>query len=341
MSQIFQKPIYPFDPIWSVDALSRAIHTELTELVAIAGVADRSYRRVKMEPGSTREVFSALPRLKIVQKRIKEEILQHVKFPDYLTGSVRGRDYVTNAKLHTGAHILICEDVTKFFPSVSAAKVWDIWRHFFGFSNEVADLLTALTTKSGGLPQGANTSSYLANLVLWRDEPKLHAKLAEQSITYSRYVDDISISATSFLAPTMQERIIADVYGMLRRNGLSAKRKKHEIFSRSHRMIVTKVIVNEKPSWSRDRRSAVRTQVYELEQRVKSGVHDNNLRKFADSTANLVGQLGRFHERDANFLRARVRAARKILNEESITTFATSTSQKPPLPSNNGLPWES
>ncbi|MGJ7538571.1 MULTISPECIES: reverse transcriptase family protein [unclassified Variovorax] len=314
MSLILSKPSYPFDPIWTSEKLAKALRIELAELEAIAAVADRSYRPVRMGPGSTREVFSAKPRLKAIQRRIKEAILQRVRFPEYLTGSVKGRDYVTNARLHAGARFLICEDVSKFFPSVSAERAWDIWRHFFGFGDEVARLLTKLTTKAGTLPQGASTSSYLANLVLWRDEPYLQAKLAEHGLTYSRYVDDMAMSSKLYITPAEQERIIADVYGMLRRNGLSAKRKKHEISSSSQRMIVTKVIVNVKPSWSKARRSAVRTQVYELEKRVTAEDIGAELHKFADRTANLVGQLGRFHVREAGLLRARVRKAREVMN---------------------------
>ncbi|WPG36220.1 reverse transcriptase family protein [Variovorax sp. EBFNA2] len=324
MSLILSKPSYPFDPIWTSEKLAKALRTELAELEAVAAVADRSYRPVQIEPGSTREVFSAKPRLKAIQRRIKEVILQRVGFPEYLTGSVKGRDYITNAKLHAGARILICEDVSKFFPSVTAERVHDIWRHFFGFGDEVARLLTKLTTKAGTLPQGASTSSYLANLVLWRDEPHLQAKLAEHGLTYSRYVDDMAMSSNLYITPAEQERIIADVYGVLRRNGLSAKRKKHEISSSSQRMIVTKVIVNVKPSWSKARRSAVRTQVYELEKRVASGGDGTDLRKFADRTSNLVGQLGRFHAREAGLLRARVRNARETIYAAAQAFDATS-----------------
>lgn len=307
---------------------------------AIAALADRSYRRVELEPGSTREVFCAKPKLKEIQSRIKFAILKRVSFPNYLTGSLKGRDYITNARLHSGARVLICEDVTKFFPSVSAEKVFDIWRHFFGFSDQVAELLTRLTTKAGSLPQGASTSSYLANLVLWREEPLLEAKLAEHGITYSRFVDDMSMSCKRNLKPEEIERVIADVYGMLRKNGLSAKRKKHEVFTSSERMIVTKVLVNAKPSWNSHRRAAVRTQVHALEQRVSSGETGAELYRFVDRTGNLVGQLGRFHKREAELLRQRVRRAREILRARG-ATFTTTSSLRPQTDAeSSSLPWE-
>ena len=100
-----------------------------------------------------------------------------------ISGYQKDKSYRTNAALHAGAKIVICEDVEGFFPSTSAARVYDIWRYFFGCTDTVGELLTKLTTKEGALPQGAITSSYLANLAFWRDEPMLHASLAEAAGT--------------------------------------------------------------------------------------------------------------------------------------------------------------
>src|SRR5258708_36650911 len=108
-------------------------------------------------------------------------IFSKVVFPDYLQGSLAGRDYVTNASLHAKKKILICEDVKRFFPSVGAIYIEQVWRDCLGFAPDVARLLTKLTTKGGYLPQGAITSSFLANLVLWRHEPLLHAKLKQRA----------------------------------------------------------------------------------------------------------------------------------------------------------------
>src|SRR2546430_3892167 len=43
--------------------------------------------------------------------------------------------------------ILICEDVKRFFPSVGAIYIEQVWRDCLGFAPDVARLLTKLTTK--------------------------------------------------------------------------------------------------------------------------------------------------------------------------------------------------
>lgn len=317
MALYLRKPNYPFKPIRSIPALAKALRLDVEVLISTADRANDNYRSVNPPPGSTRQTFDALGQLKNIHRRIKQVFFARVIFPDYLHGSLKGCDYVTNASLHTNKQILICEDVKKFFPSVAADRVDDVWCGFFGFSPEVAQLLTKLTTKDGVLPQGAIPSSYLANLVLWRYEPLLHAKFAERGITYSRYVDDMAMSSTSHLDKKMQTWIIAQVYGMLRKVGLSAGRAKHEIFPATKPMIATKLTVNRKPSLSPKKRSQVRAQVRQVEMAQSSGFPTETVRELANKAAQRVGQLGRFHITQAGHLKARVKAVRASLPMES------------------------
>lgn len=311
MSLTLIKPNYRCEPIRSIAALARALRFDEAALVAAAAKANISYRPVPPKPGSTRETFDALGTLKVIHRRIKDTIFTQVYFPDYLQGSLKQRDYVSNARKHANQQILICEDVKKFFPSIKAAKVQDVWCAFFGFSLPVAELLTQLTTKDGSLPQGSITSSYLANLVLWRDEPLLQAKMAVKGIMYSRYVDDMVMSSKKHLTKCDQTRAIAQVYGMLRKNGLSAKRNKHEIFSATEPMIATKLIVNRKPSLPSKKRSQVRAQVRQLEQSFAATQAPEKLIHLADKASQRVGQLGRFHPNEASKLRNRIKAVRE------------------------------
>lgn len=324
MALLLNKPSYPCKPIKSIAALARTLRLDEQVLISVAERADTSYRTVRPKPGSTRQTFDAKGVLKEIHRKIKERFFLKVQFPDYLHGSLKGCDYVTNASLHTNKQILICEDVRSFFPSVKADRVEDVWRNFFHFSEEVSRLLTALTTKDGALPQGAITSSYLANLVLWRDEPLLQAKLAALGITYSRYVDDMVLSSSVHLTKAEQSHLIAQVYGMLRKNGLSAKRQKHEVFSATEPMIATKLIVNKKPSLDPRKRSQIRAQVHQLELAQKAGEDTRIIRDLANKAAQRVGQLGRFHPREAEQLRARIRAVRDVLPVEAGTTITTS-----------------
>ena len=52
-----------------------------------------------------------------------------------------------------------------------------------------------LTTRHGGLPQGAYTSSRIADLVLYKMDRRLSQLCHEHDITYTRYADDLSFSS--------------------------------------------------------------------------------------------------------------------------------------------------
>lgn len=313
MSLPLIKPIYPCEPIKSIAKLALALGSTESILLEVASKASQSYRKVPvLKGGKTRLTFEALGKLKSIQKLIQERILSRVEFPDYLQGSIKGRDYVTNARLHANKKIVICEDVEKFFPSVKSELINDVWKYFFCFSEDVALLLTQLTTMNGAIPQGTSTSSYLANLVLWRHEPLVQARLATMGIAYSRYVDDMAMSSTAFISKEKQSEAIAMVYGMLRRHGLSASRGKHEVFSNSGRMVVTKLLVNQKPSLGRVKKLKIRSQVQRAENLSKTkGATHPEAKAALRKAAQAVGQMGRFHPSSAQSLKKKIKKVQK------------------------------
>lgn len=299
-------PFYKGTPIRKLTSLAAALGYTLHRIEYVASRANKLYRLAHAEPksdGTIRQTFDAQPLLKDIHSRIKTEILDRVVFPAYLTGSLKGRDYKSNAELHAGAAIVIAEDIGSFFPSTTSDKIFDIWRHFFRFSEPIARLLTALTTKDGALPQGAITSPQLANLVFWRDEPGLQAKLEADGITYSRFVDDVTVSAVAKVPPEKKTELVRAIYGLMQRCGFKPKRTKHELKTQRERMAVTKLTVNKKASLPKEQRSRIRSEVHHLEMKAAQ------LPIEASELASVLGKvhhLARFHPGDARSLKARL-----------------------------------
>jgi hypothetical protein len=267
------------------------------------------YRRVpqRKKDGSTRETWDAYRKLKRVQGYIKSRILDHVRFPLYLHGGIRDRenprDYARNAALHAGQSVLINEDVADFFPSTTAEQIDEIWRVVFRFPDDVATCLTKLTTRRGALPQGAITSNHLANLAFYREEPLLEAHLKARGLRYSRLTDDISISSSLRIAPTVKSDIVRAVYGMLHRAGYTPKRQKHSLFTQKGSMRVNNLVVNCRAALPRTERDTIRAQVERLI--VANARHDGP----TEAAAHVIGRLGklaRFHPAKAEKLKARL-----------------------------------
>lgn len=111
------------------------------------------------------------------------------------------RSCKAHAQIHCNKKILINEDILDFYPTTSYELVKRVWKHQFNFSDTVAEILTKITTYSGQLPQGWKTSSYIANLALLPIEAHLVELLENKGYSYSRFIDDITVSSPTFISP--------------------------------------------------------------------------------------------------------------------------------------------
>lgn len=288
-----------------METLAEMLNLTVPQLGKLAANAHRMYRpgphQLKSD-GTPRETWDAQPQLKGVQEILKVRLLQRVQFPLFLQGSIRDkenpRDYVRNAAFHTQKGCVVTLDIANFFPSVTAECIKDVWLNFFRFDNTVADILTALTTKDGYLPQGAKTSSYLANLVFWRSEHELVEHLGRSGWTYSRLVDDVTISITRKPSKAELTKVNKTVIGYLQRHGYSIKRSKHEIFHQNRPMMVNNLIVNDRTALPENKRHKIRAQVHTLNQQIAAGEVPNL--KFVRSTEGKIAMLRRFHPENSN-----------------------------------------
>lgn len=269
-------PVYPHNPIVKPEHLALLLNVSLETLQKLANSTSNLYRSVpqKKKDGSLRMTYDAHPALKTVQHNIVTKILHKVKFPHYLHGGIRDRDYprdqLSNALQHAGVSVLILDDIADFYPSLNEKVVFDIWLRFFRFSPDVAELLTRLTTYQGEIPQGAKTSSYLANLAFWEVEGALVEELQTMGLTYSRFVDDVTLSARTPIPKHVKTKVRSMVYGMLASKGCRPKRSKSSIFRKGQQLMVTGLVTNSKiPAIGKTERRRIRAAVHNLEKVVQ------------------------------------------------------------------------
>lgn len=133
-------------------------------------------------------------RLKNIQKQINRYILSKILIPDYIFGGTKGKDNVLNAKQHQGEKFKFITDLTNFFPSITNKMVYEMFIRY-NFSPDVASILTKLTTYKGHIPQGAPTSTYIANLVFTKTGNELEKLAKGHNITFTSFVDDLTFSS--------------------------------------------------------------------------------------------------------------------------------------------------
>lgn len=232
-----KKPAYSSKPIGSLDALSRALNVDARLLRCISDRISSLYYKftVQKKDGTDRYVVSPNRDLKFLQKRINRQIFSKVVYPDYLYGGIAERDYVKNALAHKNAKALIALDVKNFYPSISKGKVKLLFQRFFNFPVDVAESLAKICTLNGEVPQGACTSSHIANLIFYDSEPTLAEHLMSRGYVYTRLLDDICISNPrgDFSKDTISD-IIKRVRAMLLKEGMKLKEEKTRITRRSN-----------------------------------------------------------------------------------------------------------
>lgn len=207
--------------------LAYVLKVDLSEINSIIANIDKFYyekRKVKTKDDGTpktkngviqiRVLNPSLKRLKTIQERIQENIFQQMILPNYAYGGVKGKDNISNAKKHQGNKFIFTTDLANFFPSIRNKNVFDMFR-LNGFSPTVSSCLTKLTTYKGRIPQGAPTSTMLANLVFVKTGKNLLALSKSHQLVFTSFVDDLTFSCkTDFkdISNLILEAIKADGY---------------------------------------------------------------------------------------------------------------------------------
>lgn len=303
-------PTYPHKPIGSLNVLAKVLGLDISQLQFLTEHSNEYFFIAKTEKksdGSLRVTYDVKPKLKSIHRKIAEELLKKVSYPEYLQGSLPKRDYLQNANKHTDSKCIITEDIKNFFPSIKKDIVISIWKNIFHFPEDVSELLSELVTYKGSLVQGCVVSSYIANLVLWRTEPELVLNLSKKGFLYTRYVDDISISSKRPFTTEEKTAIIKNIHTMLKSIGVKLNRRKHEIMPRNSRQKIHRINVNSsQATMPKKERDKVEAAVHQCEQQYKNYFATDEYKKLFNSTLGRVNTLSRLHEKQGILLKERL-----------------------------------
>lgn len=308
---------YKLSPISRISALARELGVTESELRHLVGRANSLYvpgPKFKKTDGTYRYTYKALPNLCVVQKRLVKRIFRNVAFPEYLQGAiydpVSPRSYIKDAGFHSGARYVIKADIANFFSSITTDHVTALWTDFFRFSDDVARYPTALVTKDGFAAQGLSTSTYISNLVFWDIEPSVFSRLEIRHLTYSRYIDDVTVSTRKSIGTRTKTYAISQITGMFSRKGFRVKRSKLHILNSSNRMTVHNLTVNRVISLVKQKKAQLRSAVRQIEFRYPDEMDTEQYDKDWNKVASRIGHAKQFHPAFANTLRSRLEQVR-------------------------------
>ncbi|HIF9399213.1 TPA: retron St85 family RNA-directed DNA polymerase [Photobacterium damselae] len=206
-------------------------------------ISSNSLYRVYKTPkksGGFREIAQPCRELKAVQSWILRNILDKLNCSPYSKGFEKGRSILNNAQPHIGASYLLSIDLENFFPSIKSFKVYGVFRSI-GYNKEMCKLLTNLCTYHDYLPQGAPSSPKLANLTCSRLDDRIHGYAGPKGITYTRYADDITLSANTAIKIEKAKAFIGTI---IHDEGLKVNKSKTKICGTKRQKKVTGLVLS-------------------------------------------------------------------------------------------------
>jgi RNA-directed DNA polymerase len=270
--------------ITTLGDLAEVLHLDPDDLGWLLSRKTEHYRhhwRVKPKTGSLRMIESPKELLKFAQRQVLRKILSAIPPHEAAQGFRAGGSVRTFVAPHTGKALLMRFDLEDFFPSISAARVLQVFLTV-GYPEAVARALTRLTTHAvppavvgekslawaarrrlatPHLPQGAPTSPALANLSAFRLDCRLAGLATVGGADYTRYADDLLFSGGEEFARQSQ-RFVTTVGAILLEEGFAPNHRKTRVLRRGQKQHAAGLVINEKPNIDRrefDRLKAIFT----------------------------------------------------------------------------------
>ena len=211
---------------------------------------------IRKRAGTARIINAPHGSLKIVQQKLNQ-VLQAVYRPMAPAhGFARDRSIVSNAKRHVGRRWVFNLDLENFFPTIHFGRVLGMFSgRTYRLPRPAALALAQICCYQGALPQGAPTSPVVSNMVCGPLDIQLRGFAASHYCQYTRYADDITLSANRPDIPAAIAEITVDgikvgddIRRLIESNSFKINEAKVRFRPRSSRQEVTGLVTNAFPN---------------------------------------------------------------------------------------------
>jgi RNA-directed DNA polymerase len=272
---------------------------------------------VHSRKGRVRLLERPRPRMRALQRRVLHEVLDQVPQHEAAHGFVRHRSVATFATPHLGHEVVLRMDLESFFASVTAGRVFGIFR-MMGYAEPVAHALTGLATTTTPLavrrvtpqalrdedvegrrrllnrlarphlPQGSPSSPALANLATHALDRRVAGLAAAAGASYTRYADDLALSLDGPGAQRRARRLAAMIRTIAAEEGFRVNEPKTTVATWSHRQLLCGVVVNDRLTVPRAEYDRLRAVLHNCRQ---SDPESQNRDGVPDFRSHLLGRI--------------------------------------------------
>jgi len=224
--------------------------------------------------GGLREVAQPAREVKAIQRWLIRRLAPLLPLHDAATAYRTGASIRQNAQRHVASNYMLKMDFRNFFPSIVGA---DIVRHLERYCGEIYDasaikliayVCTWARNRQGPLRLciGAPSSPLLSNSVMFDFDVRLAATAQADGVSYSRYADDLALSATNSGALSIYPSLVLEISERLDYPRLAINEQKTVFASRAGRRVITGITLtaDHKISIGRERKRAIRAMYHRM-----------------------------------------------------------------------------
>ena len=297
-------------PLWKTEAdVAAALGISVKELYfyAIHRERDRFFNYIRFaipkRGGGHRVIMAPKRRLKALQRRLLELLVNKLPVSEHAHGFRAGRGTRSNAEPHVGQKMVIRVDLKNFFPTVTFGRVHG-YLIALGYGFPVATSLACLMTEAERQPvelengtlvhvpvtnrhcvQGAPTSPALCNALVMKLDRRIAGLARKFGVNYTRYADDLTFSGP--LDHKQAFGLTQAVRRIVEAEGFIVNADKTLLLSHARRQTVTGAVVNQTLGLSRQERRRLRAMLHHESQ--GKPLHDAG--KQPATSAQLHGKL--------------------------------------------------
>jgi RNA-directed DNA polymerase len=233
--------------------------------------------KIKKRRGGKRTILAPRDDLKILQRKLAEQLTEVYRPRQVVHGFVEGRSIAHNADQHVCCRFVLNVDLKNFFPTINFGRVRGLFLALNASSN-AATILAQICCHKGALPQGAPTSPIVSNMICARMDRQLLELASKHKCRYTRYADDLTFSRKrgnfppelAYIDDKGTTILGKELRGIIENNGFQPHPEKIWLFGRTYRQVATGLVVNAKRNvrreWVRQLRAMIHAwNVYGLE----------------------------------------------------------------------------
>lgn len=221
--------------------INGVLKTSETTLKNVLKNIKANYTTHKIPKKNGERVIHAIKRdsdLYTLQKNLCLHFLDTIPLPKPVIGFVKDENYIRFLSQHIGKQYFLRLDISSFFDTINREMLQEAFKEFFTASNNISlNTFIELCTVDGKLPQGAVTSPAASNIVFCRIDQRIlkycqsfdniyaGGSPAQESITYTRYADDLLFSS-NVIDFSKNVFFMGKIISILKDNGFTVNKTK-------------------------------------------------------------------------------------------------------------------